>query len=52
VCTTTPRALEELSLDDILAALESVRGRTAPQTPVFGGELEAAKYLGGWLATA
>ena len=52
VCTTTPRALEELSLDDILAALEGMRGRTAPQSPVFGGELEAAKYLGRWLATA
>ena len=52
VCTTTPRALEELSLDDILAALEGMRGRTAPQSPVFGGELEAAKYLGKWLATA
>jgi hypothetical protein len=52
VCATTPRALEELGVDDILAALEGMRGRFAPQSPVFGGELEAANYLGRWLAAA
>jgi hypothetical protein len=49
VCTTTSSALDALSLDDILAALEGMRWRRAPQRLAFGGELQAAQHLGRWL---
>jgi hypothetical protein len=51
VCTTSSSALDALSIDDILGGLDRMRGRHAPQSPIVGGELEAAKQLGKWLIT-
>jgi hypothetical protein len=50
-CAPRSRALEGLSLDDVWQPWRAC-GRTAPQSPVFGGELEGRNYLERWLATS